>query len=57
MLMYLHLRPSARQDQPVDDLDDDILMEIDAPSTHVPHIDQDSMDETILNTYRDLGLA
>ena len=56
-LMYLHLRPSSRQDQPFDDMDDDaILMEFDAQHSLAPHTDQD-LGDAIMDAYNRLGLA
>jgi hypothetical protein len=59
-LMYLHLRPSSRQDQPFDDMDDDFIMAVDtggksAPLS-LPH-DGGTLDDTIMDTYNRLGLA
>jgi hypothetical protein len=55
--MYLHLRPSSRQDQPFDDMDDDtILMEIDAQHSLAPHTDQD-LGDAIMAAYERLGLT
>ena len=57
-LMYLHLRPASREELPFDDLDDDILMEIDAASTHhdLANTEPD-IHSTIMAQYRALGVA
>jgi hypothetical protein len=56
-LMYLHLRPSNRQDQPFDDMDDDIiLMEFDAQHSSLANTEPDIHD-TIMSQYRALGVA
>lgn len=56
-LMYLHLRPAHRQDQPFDDMDDDtILMEIDAQHSFAANVEPD-LHDLIMETYNRLGLA
>lgn len=56
-LMYLHLRPQHRQDQPFSDIDEDaVLMEIDAQHSFAPP-DSGTLDDTIMDTYNRLGLA
>ena len=56
-LMYLHLRPAQRQDQPFDDMDDDaILMEIDAQHSSSANVEPD-LHDLIMETYNRLGLA
>ena len=56
-LMYLHLRPSSRADQPFDDMDDDaILMEFDAQHSSSANVEPD-LHDLIMDTYNRLGLA
>jgi hypothetical protein len=56
-LMYLHLRPAQRQDQPFDDMDDDtILMEFDAQHSLGANVEPD-LHDLIMETYNRLGLA
>lgn len=56
-LMYLHLRPQNRADQPFDDMDDDsIIMEFDAQQSLAPHTDQD-LGDAIMAAYDRLGLT
>ena len=56
-LMYLHLRPAFRFDQPIDDLDDDYLMAIEGASAALIAPDNGTLDDTIMDTYNRLGLA
>lgn len=56
-LMYLHLRPASREDQPFDDMDDDILMEVDTRSTHQFINTEPDLHDLIMDTYNRLGLA
>lgn len=56
-LMYLHLRPSNRQDQPFDDMDDDaILMEFDAQHSSRTNVEPD-LHDLIMDAYDRLGVA
>jgi hypothetical protein len=56
-LMYLHLRPAQRQDQPFDDMDDDaIIMELDAQHSFAANVEPD-LHDLIMDTYNRLGLA
>lgn len=58
-LMYLHLRPSQREDQPFDDMDDDsIIMGINADSAAlITPPDSGTLEDTIMDAYDRLGLA
>lgn len=57
-LMYLHLRPQTRQDQPFDDMDDDFIVGINADSAAlITPPDSGTLDDTIMDTYDRLGLA
>lgn len=59
-LMYLHLRPQHRQDQPFDDMDDDFIMGINTDGTSAALItpsDGGTLDDTIMDAYDRLGLA
>ena len=55
-LMYLHLRPSNRQDQPFDDMDDDFIMAFDAQHSLSANVEPD-LHDTIMDAYERLGLA
>ncbi len=56
-LMYLHLRPAQRQDQPFDDIDDDYLLAVDTHSTHQFANTEPDLHDLIMDTYNKLGLA
>jgi len=56
-LMYLHLRPAARTDQPFDDMDDDtIIMEFDAQHSSRTNAEPD-LHDAIMDAYERLGVA